>query len=293
MARKRGFFAELQHQAEQQERANRRRQQEHERQVRRAQHEREGAERAQLKMQAQAEKEKIARYHEGQQSLALAMSNESRSRTIELDNVLLSQGTDAHQLTFSTLRKTFQPHSFAAGPLEAPGVPPSAENFAPPPSSAFRRIFAKTSEQRAFDTARQRFEAAQVQFQKQELARTIELKIAKDKHSLNEQQRRSEIDQHNAQVNELEKGVSQGIPDQVQDYYEFLLESLPLPPDIPHDTEVVYQPGAKKLLVNRKLPNLDIIPTAQEYSYVRARNEIKEKPVPEAYSKLDIPYCIT
>lgn len=59
-----------------------------------------------------------------------------------------------------------------------------------------------------------------------------------------------------------------------------LIESSPLPEDLPIDVDIAYQPDPRKLLVIRELPGVEVIPEVREYGYVRARDESTAKPRP-------------
>lgn len=100
------------------------------------------------------------------------------------------------------------------------------------------------------------------------------------RHAEAEGSRRQQVEQHNAQVDQLEQGVTAGSPETVEDYFELLIETSPLPEDLPIDVEVAYQPDSRKLLVIRELPGVEVIPEVREYSYVRTRDEITTKPRP-------------
>lgn len=277
VARKRGFFAELEHQRVQRERAARRLQQEQERQVRQA----ERAERAQQRALAQANREMQAAYVRRQQEDAAAQTTAVRNRVAELEGVLVAGASRRGQFTFAKLRLPFQPRQFSPGALGIPGQPPRWEQFAPPPASAMSRLFAKGTVQRAQDEARARFAHATGLFQQQEQQRMAALARAEAEHATAERERRAEIDQHNAKVDQLERGVLASSPEAVEDYCELLIESSPLPADLPVDVEVAFQPDARKLLVIRELPGVDAIPETREFAYVRSRDETAEKPRPQ------------
>jgi len=100
-------------------------------------------------------------------------------------------------------------------------------------------------------------------------------------HANAERKRRAEVDQHNAKVDELERGVLASSAEAVEDYCELLIGSSQLPADLPADVEVAFQSDARKLLVIRELPGVDVIPQAREFVYVRSRDEVTEKLRPQ------------
>lgn len=62
-----------------------------------------------------------------------------------------------------------------------------------------------------------------------------------------------------------------------------MIESSPVPDDVPADVEIAYQAEARRLYVIRELPTVDIIPEIAEYKYVRTRDamDTKVRPVKE------------
>lgn len=277
VARRRGFFAELEHQRVLRERAARRIQQEHERQVRQA----ELAERAQQRAQAQTNRELQAAYVQRQHEDAAAQTAAVQHRVAELGTVLVTGAGGPAQFSFAQLRMAHRPTRFSPGALATPGQPPNWAQFAPPAASALSRLFAKGNVQRAQDDARVRFEQANRLFHQHEQRRTAALAQAEAEHAAAERERRTAVDQHNAKVDELERGVLASAAEAVEDYCELLIESSPLPADLPVDVEVAYQLEARKLLVVRDLPGVEVVPVAREFSYVRSRDEIAEKLRPQ------------
>ncbi len=152
------------------------------------------------------------------------------------------------------------------------------------------RVF-KGSYQKVVDQARARFEHELAQYQVRERDRNSALVAMQARHRQAEESRRQGVEQHNAQVNDLEQRVLSKQPEAVEDYFELLVEGSPLPAELPIDVEVAYQVDARKLLLIRELPNVDVIPEAREYTYVKTRDEITAKPRPpkeikERYARL-------
>ncbi|WP_236788893.1 restriction endonuclease [Amycolatopsis sp. GM8] len=141
------------------------------------------------------------------------------------------------------------------------------------------RLF-KGGHERAVQEARSRFEQDVGRFQAHERDRSAALAGAEFRHAQAQESRRQEVDRYNAQVDDLERRVKARTPEAVEDYYELLVEASPLPDDIAVDIELAYQPDARKLLVVRELPPIEIIPETREYTYVKTRDEITAKPRP-------------
>ncbi|TCP43855.1 restriction system protein [Tamaricihabitans halophyticus] len=275
MGRRRGPLAEREHQ----KRLAARQQNQFARQQVREQ---EKEQRAALQAQKQAEREEREQYLELQKAEAAAMTEQTASRVTALERVLID-GLSTKPFGFTWLRKAFQPSPFAPDTRLATAAPaPKWENYVPPAPSGLGRIF-KGGQQKATEDARRRFDADVAKHQTQESDRQAALAAAQAEHDTAERAREEEINKHNAKVDELAEKVRALDPPSVEDYFQLAIECSPIPDDLPVDVDVAYQPEPKKLLVNRDLPEVDVIPDVREFSYVRTRDEIvrKARPVKE------------
>ncbi|WP_233157124.1 MULTISPECIES: restriction endonuclease [Amycolatopsis] len=284
MARKRGFFAELQHQQMLQER-------ERQRQLKQAAKEAEQAARARERALAQEAREQRELHVKQQQDEAAAYTVAAQDRMNELGRVLVDGLRHRGVFSFRQMRRSFRPRPFEApSALATPARQPRWERYAPPPPSGVGRLF-KGTHNRAIEQAKASFARDMALYQHSEHERLTALAAAEARHRQGEESRRQEVEQHNAQVDDLEKRVMAGLPEAVEDYFELLIERSPLPADLPVDVEVAYQPDSKKLLMIRELPGVDVIPQNREYTYVKSRDEIVAKPrlvkeIKQAYANL-------
>jgi restriction system protein len=278
--RKRGFFAELQHQRQLQEREQQRLRAEQLRLDKQAARELERTAKANQRAEAQAVKEQREEQIRQQQADAAELTSAVQARAAELDALLVNSLARPGVFSFDQLRQTYQPRRFTPEQaLATPGQQPRWEQFAPPPPTGMGRLF-RTGHERVTAQARSRFEHEVAQFQARERSRMAALADAESRHAADQASRRQQVDQHNAAVDELERGIKAGLLETIEDYFEMLLEASPLPADLPVDVEVAYQPESRKLLVVRELPGVEVIPGDREYAYVRARDEITAKPRP-------------
>src|SRR5437763_6275861 len=257
--RKRGFFAELQHQRIEQQRQETRCQREQQRLAAQAQREQERAQRATERADAQAERDRKARHIERRQTEAAAMTRTVQDQVDSLASIL-SRGIERHsQISFDQLRKPLRTKPFKPGQLAIPAQAPQWEAYAPPQPSGLGKLFGKSTYERALADAQQAFTQAAAQHQEQERQRLAKLTDAQRKHNEAEQWRRQEVEKINAQVDALERGFESREPQAIEDYFELALESAPLPAVLPVDVNVLYQPEARRLLVVRALPNVDVM----------------------------------
>ncbi|QBS43926.1 restriction endonuclease [Nocardia sp. CS682] len=104
--------------------------------------------------------------------------------------------------------------------------------------------------------------------------------MAADRHQAEEQGRAEVAAEHNARVEELRQGVEARDPALIAEVFELFLEASQLPTELPIDADVAYQPEARRLLVVRRLPGIDVVPAEREFRYVRTRDEIVPTPRP-------------
>lgn len=278
MGRKRGFFAELEHQRKQRELAERRFQAEQQRQVAQARREQQHAEQTAKRAAAQAVREQQAQHLQDQQSRAAELTEAVNARLADLDTILID--SKPRTLSFHQLRQTYRPLPFDPGGLAVPARPPEWEQFAPPTPVGIGRLFSKTAHNRAVADAQHYFAQKTTEYQEQERRRLARLAEAEARHAQAEASRRQQVEQNNEQVDLLEQNVNAGVTQAVEDYFEMLLEASPLPDELPVDVETAYQPDARKILIIRELPGVGVIPDSREYTHVRTRDEIIAKPRP-------------
>jgi restriction system protein len=284
MARKRGFFAELEHQRMQRARAEQRFHAEQQRLAKQALREQERTQQARKRAAAQATREQQAQHAQQRLAEAAELTKAVNGRVAELETVLVTALAQRASPSLDQLRQRYRPIPFVPDPaLSTSAQPPHWPQYAPPQPSGLSKVFTKSKYESALQEAQQRFAQAMSHYQAHEKDRLGRLAAAEYRHNQSETSRRQEIEQNNAQVDLLEQAVVARVPQAVEDYFELLLEASPLAADLPVDVETAYQPEAGKLLIIRELPGVDAIPDAREYTYVRARDEIitKVRPVKE------------
>ncbi|WP_433014598.1 hypothetical protein [Kribbella sp. CA-294648] len=248
MGRRRGLFAELEHQRSQQQKQAAREQRERERLIAQARRERERLAREADKADKQAAKEAAARYLQARQTEVNAQNNELTARIQELDRILVDSLRRSARIPFASLRVSPEVSRFEPGALAVPKQPPAWEQFVPPPAGAVQRMFKKPHLERAMVEARGRFELAQAAYGAEEQQRMLRLQDAQRAHATRVAAARKAADDANAQLEAFEQAYQAKNPEAVNDYLELTLESRPLPAGFPSDVEVAYQAGLRRLL---------------------------------------------
>ena len=85
-------------------------------------------------------------------------------------------------------------------------------------------------------------------------------------------------DQRNAEVAELEQAYVNGDPDAVVAYTNMVLERSEYPDGFPQEFRLAYVPESKQLVIEYELPTVETIPQILEHRYVKAKDEITDKP---------------
>lgn len=283
MGRRRGFFAELEHQRNLQQKQAAREQRERERLIAQARREREQLAREAERADKQAAKEAAARYLQARQAEVTALNHALATRITELESVLVNSLGRSARVPFASLRKPPALPRFQPGALATPTPPPVWEQFAPAPASAVQRMFKKQQLERATSEARAQFDHAHARHQADEANRQWRLSQAEQAHAAEVAAARQRAEEANAKVDAFEQAYKERQPEAVNDYLELTLESRKLPSGFPADVEVAYQPDIRRLLVVVELPGVDVIPPETEYRYIRAKDEIaaKSRPVRE------------
>ena len=95
----------------------------------------------------------------------------------------------------------------------------------------------------------------------------------------------AEVREHNAAVDEFESNVRAAVPDAVEEFFGQVLALSEYPSGFPHEYQVAYRPEPRELVIEYRLPPMDVIPTARDYKYVKTRKEIDELPRPAKETK--------
>lgn len=148
MGRRRGFFAEMEHQRNQRLKQAAREQRERDRLIAQAHRERERAAKAAAQADKQAQKEATARYLQARQAEVATLNQDLAARIAELDDLpVATLGTSA-RIPFAALRRQPDIRRFDPGPAGTPIPPPSWTEYAPPPATAVQRMFKKQAIER-------------------------------------------------------------------------------------------------------------------------------------------------
>lgn len=310
MARRRGFLAEMQHQAKvasrQADQAARRRQAEQARRTREAEQAQRKAEQAAKQAQRAQERERAQLEKEAQQAHRDARKAKAEQMTARLveDNDDLAGLLDAtldvdDYVDLETLRKTAKHPPFRNEKLETPTKPPAPVVFPDEPVYSEppvpRALFGKQKRharliQAAQEEHAQRHEAwtkityqlaqkaeyQRKQYEKEESRRKDLLKAAKERYEVECQQREAEVQKHNGELDQLITNLGYGMPDAIEEYVGIVLSNSVYPPHFEVEHDFTFESATAELSLKALLPAPETLSSVKAYRYIQKDDRIAE-----------------
>lgn len=320
MARRRGFFAELQHQAAVAERDRQRAQAAAVRQAQTQQREADRARAAAERAAAAAERadsyarvaalQEAERLHTAAQFAEVeALNARLESEIADIDSVLTwTLGVDDH-VDLNELRQVVEHPAFRSPhqqplpvplPLAVPTEPVFVEPAAP---TGLGAVFSKKKHAAAVASARAEFdghhaqwraEAAAVpmrqheqmtRYQAAETQRQAKLAADRARYDAACRARQQQVDAHNVQVDALIGKLEARDQATVEEYFGIVFGNSVYPDSLSSEVSVEhrYDDGERELELTVALPSPTAVPTVRSYRYVKAKDDIVEtsRPVKE------------
>jgi restriction system protein len=312
MGKRRGFFAELNYQAQQAEK--RRRQQEAaahrahlaaQRQAERAAKAYERAQaaaaRASLAERKAAEREAARLHVESRLAEVESMNASLAGDLADIDGLLawaleMDDYVDLESLKISQVEHPpFAPGRLAvpAPAVPKPDYPPEPVYEEPPAPSGLsamlggkkrhqqaveksRTAFADAHQhwERARDAAHSSYVQKAAQREKSEDKRLAKLSAAEEKYKQECEQREAEASAHNAEVAKLINDLAFDVESAIQEYIGMVLSNSLYPEVFPVEHDHVFSLASRELSLEVKVPEPSRMPSAKAYRYVKAKDEI-------------------
>ncbi|WIG19215.1 hypothetical protein [Kocuria rosea] len=313
MARRRGFFAEMQHQAKLAEQRQRAAAREQEAAVRRTEQARKAEERAKLAAQRASEaerkrleKEAAAAHVASRQAEVEELNSELTAIYDRVDSLLEATLDVDDYVDLEKLRRTVTHPAFEREYLRRPLSPPQpipdppAPVFQPPapPAGLFGR---KQKMAQAQAQAEADFAHAQAEWEeemrslparRQKLAarhtaaeetRKRALSVELARYEAECAKREQEVAEHNADLDQLIANLGYGSVEAVQEYVGIVLANSVYPEGFTVEHEAQFDPETAELSLRVLIPEPSTVPTIKAYRYVKASDEI----TPVALSQKD------
>jgi restriction system protein len=312
MGRRRGFFAEMQHQARLAEQRQRAAVREQAAAARRAEQALRAEQRATAAFQRASEAERKRLEKEAAVAHIAAKQAEVEQLNAELfalyDQVdsLLEATIDVDDyVDLESLRQTAKHPPFDRS-LEVPTPPPvvlldpEEPAFRPPapPTGLFGRkkklAEAQAQAEAEYAAARGAWEVEMKQLPERrrqlaerhaaaETKRQEQLARARKVYEAECAARESEVAEHNASLDQLIAGLGYGVVDAVQEYVGIVLANSVYPEAFEVEHESEFDPATAELALRTLVPGPNTVPTIKSYKYVKASDEI----TPTALSQKD------
>ena len=281
MARRKSLWSELQRERERRQRVAQARERMNEQTIKQVMRDHDRAERQATRAGAAERKRQEQLAHEAGASAAKTMKAQLDARLAELRTLLTSAPNTPPQLSFAMMKQTAAVPPFEPGDLGKPLPVPVWEDFAPPPPGVLSGLVGgKARHARAQEAARDAFEQSCADHALAEEARARQLQEARAALDLRLKAIEAEVREHNAAVDELEGAFRAGVPDAVEEYFGQVLALSEYPSGFPHEYQVAYRQEPRELVIEYRLPPVEVIPTVRDFRYVKTRGEIDELPRP-------------
>jgi restriction system protein len=281
MARKKSLWSELQRERERRYRVAQAQERMNEQTLRQLMRDHDRAERQAVRVEAAERKHQEQLAHEAGAAAAKTMKAQLEARLAELSTLLNSALHGPPPLSFTMLKQTAAIPPFEPDDLGTPLPEPAWTDFAPPPPGALSGLMGgKARHARAQEAAQAAFEQAQADHALAEDARARQLQQARAAHEAQVKAHEAEVRDHNAAVSELEGNFRAAIPEAVEEFFAEVLAQSEYPSGFPHQYQVAYRREPRELVIEYRLPPVEVIPTARDYRYVKTRQEIDELPRP-------------
>lgn len=311
MARRRGFFAELERQsrlaAQARAREERDAVRQHNAAIRRAEQAQRAAERARgaAERAAEADRKRLEKAAREAHIAAMEAEVDERNATLaeiydDMDSLLAATlGVDDY-VDLETLRTPVEHPPFDRADLEVPipppppiPDPPEPRLVPPPPPSGLGGVFggkkkhaeavaaAERAHQEALArwrvdceaAARQR-EAAAAEHAKAEANRVAKLEAERARYEAECAAREVEAAERHRELDELIANLGYGVPDAVQEYVSIVLSHSVYPEHFPVTHEFSFDPATAELRLKALVPAPDQVPDVKAYKYNKLSDSI-------------------
>lgn len=304
MARRRGFFAEMQHQAKLAEQRQQAALRQHAQEVRRAEAAQRAAERARLAAERASEQDRKRLEREAAQAYAAARVAEAEDATAELqgrfaelDGILSATLEVDDFVDLETLRVIVEHPPFAHVGLRVPTRVPTPIPDPPLPVKVepepVKGLFGrKQKQEQAVAAAEQKYAAdywawkaesdalpARRAEQAESYARTErereqKLAAAEARYAEESAARDREVAEQNEALDQLIAGLGYGTVDAVQEYVSIVLANSVYPEWLQVSHSAEFDPTEAELSMRVVIPGPDVVPAVKHFKYTKATDEI-------------------
>jgi restriction system protein len=224
---------------------------------------------------------------ESHQQQAARQNTELHSTINTLRTLLTSAMAAKTSFSFEDLKVKPTPMMFSAGGLAEREASPEHDAFMPPALKGAATLLpgAKRKHAEEVEAAEARFQAAVREHEQREVECQAKLAAAKAEFDAKVAEATDVTQQQHADVDELERRFEAGDPEAVCEYLSAALRRMSAPYEELREPRVAFSPQSRQLVIELELPTFDQMPTAREYRYVKARDEIAATVMPATERK--------
>ncbi|MFH8590854.1 restriction endonuclease [Streptomyces rimosus] len=219
---------------------------------------------------ARMQRERQAAYRQQREADARRRTEELEARMAELSG-LLADGCRAPAFTPAALRRPEHVEPFAPGRLAVPVPMPDPSAYQPQGGG-----WGLGGGRRAQEEARARYEHDWHAAQAAEAQRLRQLEDYRRQYDQWAAGQLAEIRSHNAAVEDLLRGLRDGDPEAVVEYFSAALYATGRPQGFPRRVRAAYDQAARQLVLDWELPGFDIVPEAKAVRYMYAADQDKD-----------------
>ncbi|RSO10195.1 restriction endonuclease [Streptomyces sp. WAC 06783] len=219
---------------------------------------------------ARMQRERQAAYRRQREADACRRTEELEARMAELSG-LLADGCRAPAFTPAALRRPEHVEPFAPGRLAVPVPMPDPSAYQPQGGG-----WGLGGGRRAQEEARARYEHDWHAAQAAEAQRLRQLEDYRRQYDQWAAGQLAEARSHNTAVEDLLRGLRDGDPEAVVEYFSAALYATGRPQGFPRRVRAAYDPAARQLVLDWELPGFDIVPEAKAVRYMYAADQDKD-----------------
>ena len=241
------------------------------------------AERAAERQRSFEAKEAKQQYVESRIAEAQDATQELRDKVAELERILEHTLSIDDTLNFDSLRERSKFLPFQPDPAIASESPPLSRDSFPPsikPPGFLGKILPplRTRYEKATKQADERYRAACEAHSIQEAERKRAFEAARQDYERKKAEHEARVAARNQEIAEFKESYTSGDPKTIVGYCSMVLERSEYPEEFPQEFRAAYIPESRQLVVDYELPAPEVVPEVAEHRYIKAKDEIQEKP---------------
>lgn len=231
---------------------------------------------------ARATREEKRAYEESCVQEADDLTAEAEEELAHLEGLLADTFDVDDWLDLESLKSRVEVAPFQPGDLATPKPAPDEKDYVPRPPSGLSALFgSKRRYEEALLRGRAAYDAAVADHSARETDRIESLRVAREAWERATAAATEEITKQHAEIDDFRRRLESREPAAAVDYFAMVLERSNYPETFPRHAKIAYVPESSQLVIEMDLPDYDVIPAIESYKYVKARDEITEKALPE------------